>query len=103
MDRKSEGPAVKRHLIAMGFNKNNVRVTHGTGTAWGWLKVYVEIHHKPGCTCYYDGINPQKLCEECNNLWRDCYKRILELVIDGSMRNDCEAERIGIYLNFFDK
>ncbi len=63
----------------------------------------MTIQHKPGCGCSFDGINPMKYDDGCMTSWAGCYKRILELAIDASMRNDCEAERIGVYLNFSDK
>ena len=41
---REETKAVKDALIQAGFT--NVRVGHGTGTAWGWLKVHCDP--KPG-------------------------------------------------------
>ena len=103
MDRKSEGPAVKRHLIAMGFNKNNVRVTHGHGTAWGWLTVHADIHHRPGCSCHFDGINPMERADECKKLWGEVYNRIIEITQQTTGRHGDYDGRIGVNLNFFDK
>jgi len=40
MDRRQETATVKRALIKAGFPVR--RVKHGTGTAWGWLTVYLE-------------------------------------------------------------
>lgn len=36
MDRKEETIAVKRALSQAGYK---AQVTHGTGTAWGWLTI----------------------------------------------------------------
>jgi len=39
MTRREETKAVKDALKAAGIN---ARVTHGTGTAWGWLEIHIE-------------------------------------------------------------
>ena len=41
---RAETAAVKAALIQAGFK--NVRVGHGTGTAWGWLHIHCDP--KPG-------------------------------------------------------
>ena len=41
---REETKAVKDALIEAGFT--NVRVGHGTGTAWGWLDIHCDA--KPG-------------------------------------------------------
>ena len=41
---QAETQAVKNALIEAGYT--NVKVKHGTGTAWGWLKIYADP--KPG-------------------------------------------------------
>ncbi len=41
---REETKAVKDALLKAGFT--NVKVGHGTGTAWGWLKIYCDA--KPG-------------------------------------------------------
>jgi hypothetical protein len=79
--RREETTAVKRALVAAGFDNNNLRVRHGTGTAWGWLKIYVDIHI----------LGPSH--------WDDSYNRILEVAIKASGRNEYQAKRIGIHLN----
>lgn len=38
LDRKEETKIVKKALSDRGIKS---RVTHGNGTAWGWLEVYV--------------------------------------------------------------
>lgn len=96
MTRREETVAVKRALVAAGFDKNNLKVKHGTGTAWGWLKVYAEIHHKPECNCEA----MYRLCTPCNALWLDCYRRILEVAIKASGRSVFGDDRINIHLGF---
>lgn len=41
---REETKAVKDALVKAGFT--NVRVGHGTGTAWGWLEIRCDA--KPG-------------------------------------------------------
>lgn len=43
MERKAETKAVKAALIKSGYTE--VRVGHGTGTAWGWL--HIKCDEKP--------------------------------------------------------
>ncbi len=40
MDRREETKAVKGALVRAGYT--GVRVTHGNGTAWGWLHVWAD-------------------------------------------------------------
>jgi len=77
--RREETTAVKRALVAAGFDKP--RVKHGTGTAWGWLKIYVDIHI----------LGPSH--------WNNSYNRILEVAIKASGRNEYQAKRIGIHIS----
>jgi len=44
MERIAETKAVKVALIEAGYT--NVKVGHGTGTAWGWL--HISCDEKPG-------------------------------------------------------
>ncbi|MFA5285148.1 MAG: hypothetical protein WC347_06090 [Smithellaceae bacterium] len=100
MDRKKETSIVKRALIKGGFDNNDVRVTHGAGTAWGWLRVRATIQHKPDCGCVIHEDNPAETCQECKDLWQNCYKRIEEITIEASGRSKYESEQIGIDLHF---
>jgi len=102
MDRKQETTAVKRAIIQAGFDQNNVRVTHGKGTAWGWLTVRADIHHKPECTCVIHKDAPRETCAECKALWSECYNRIEQVAIQASERSAYSAERIGVSLDFFE-
>lgn len=103
MTRKQEATIVKRAVVAAGFDKNNVRVTHGHGTAWGWLTVHLDIHHRPECTCSFDGINPAVRAEECKKKWGEVYHRIIEITKAATGRHGDYDGRIGINMDFFDK
>lgn len=43
-NHRTESQAVKKALIASGYT--NVKVGHGSGTAWGWL--HIKCDAKPG-------------------------------------------------------
>jgi hypothetical protein len=102
MERHEETTTVKRAVISGGFGNNNVRVKHGTGTAWGWLKVYADIHHKPECTCYINEYGVRETSVDCAKWWRDVYDEIERIAIQASGRNKYEAECINVNLNFKD-
>ena len=102
MDRKQETTAVKRAIIQAGFDQNNLRVKHGKGTAWGWLHVYADIHHKPDCTCVIHKDAPRETCAECKTLRNECYDRIEKVAIQASERSAYAAEHIVVSLDFFE-
>ena len=102
MDRKEETGIVKRALIRAGFDKNNVRVKHGVGTSWGWLKVYADLHHKPGCTCKIYTDQPRETCPECAEWWRNAHNRLEEIAIQASGRNKYQSEQVLISLGFIE-
>jgi len=103
MDRKQETTAVKRAIIQAGFENNNVRVTHGKGTAWGWLHIHADIHRTPSCSCGApDEYGRRKTCEECKKFSRECYNRIEQVAIQASERSAYAAEQMGVDLGFFE-
>jgi hypothetical protein len=102
MDRKEETKLVKNALINAGFDNNSLRVKHGTGTAWGWLKVYADLHHLPDCTCKVYADMPRETCQECGVFWRETYNKIENITIQASGRNKYQSECINIHLGFID-
>lgn len=106
MTRREETTAAKRALIAKGFDQNNVKVEHGTGTASWWLLISADIHHVPGCSCKVYQDRPADRSRECQDLWHDCYRRISEIVAEATGRvsqgNREYNDRIGINLGFFE-
>ena len=103
MDRKQETTAVKRALIQAGFDKNNVRVKHGNGTAWGWLSVHADIHHAPSCECGEpDQYGRRESCQACKDLWRKIYNRMEEVTAFAVGREGRRDNNINIHLGFFD-
>lgn len=106
MDRKQETTAVKRALVSKGFENNNIRVTHGKGTAWGWLHIDAKLHHKPDCDCVeYSPVGdvPRQLGQRCQDLRRECYDRITQIAQDVTGRHGEYDGRVGVNLHFFDK
>jgi hypothetical protein len=45
MDRRQETATVRRALTEAGIPV--LRIQHGTGTAWGWLTIYLDGDHRP--------------------------------------------------------
>ena len=104
MTRKEETTVVKRAVIAAGFDQNEIRVTHGRGTAWGWLTIHAMIHRAPSCSCGTPDIyGRRETCDECKNLWGGCYKRIIEVAMQATGRRGEYDGRIGVNMGFFDK
>jgi len=102
MDRKQETSAVKRALVQAGFDKNNIRVKHGNGTAWGWLSVSADIHRAPSCYCGSpDEYGRRETCQECKNKWREIYNRMEEVAALASDRDKLRDNHIIIHLGFF--
>lgn len=57
MNRREETAVVKKALVTAGFDKGVVRVRHGTGTAWGWLNVEVDMPSNMNYeTCYTTAV-----------------------------------------------
>jgi hypothetical protein len=100
MERREETKAVKRALAMAGFE--TARVKHGTGTSWGWLKVYIDIPHGPGCTCVIHEDAPRETCDGCKRLFRETRERIEGIVIKASGRSPLAAERILVDLGFIE-
>ncbi len=101
MDRKLETAAVKRALIDAGFDRNEIRVTHGKGTAWGWLTVHGRIQHKPDCSCVIRGLGTRETGESCALLWHNIEHRLIEITQRVTGRHGEFDGRIGVNLDFF--
>ena len=102
-ERNQETTDVKRALINAGFNANNLRVKHGTGTAWGWLNIYADIHRAPSCSCGTpDMYGRRETCEPCKELWRNVYDRMIGIAMKTTGRRGDYDGRINVHLGFFD-
>ena len=64
---REETAAVKKHLQGQGYNV--LKVNHHRGTAWGWLRVYVQISRPEDCYCHKIDGN----CNSCHEVWRKTY------------------------------
>jgi hypothetical protein len=101
--RREETTIAKKALIDAGFNANNVRVKHGTGTAIGWLNIYADIHHILGCSCQSLtrwGDKDQKCRDYWEKAWQDMEMAVAEAT--GRSKNP-DDNHIAIHLGFFDK
>ena len=101
MDRKLETTAVKRALIDAGFDKNEIRVTHGKGTAWGWLTVHGKIQHASDCSCVITEHGTRETGASCSQRWHDIDRRIVEVTQAVTDRRGDYDGRIGVNLDFF--
>lgn len=100
MERQTETKATKKALRALGFE--NVSVKHGTETSWGWLKIYLNVPHVPGCSCMFPEDGPRETCEECEQMFRETRDRIEAAVIKATGRNRHQSERILVSLGFIE-
>lgn len=104
MDRAQETAAVKRSLIRAGFDQNHVRVFHGKGTAYGWLKIHADIHRAPSCACGDpDQYGRREPCEPCKTAWRNIHNRIIEVALETTGRTGDYDGRIGLHLDFIEE
>ncbi len=100
MNRQTETKAVKKALKVLGCE--NASVKHGTGTSWGWVKIYLDIPHGPGCTCVIHEDAPRETCDECKRLFRETRERIEAAVIKATGRNRYQSEQILVSLGFIE-
>jgi len=98
MDRKAETKAVKVALKKAG---HNCTVKHGTGTAWGWLKISKDMGHSKGCTCSRHSYGVQETCQECKDAWRNQHNDLLAIAMKTTGRHGEYDGRINIYLDFY--
>ncbi len=98
MDRKQETIAIKQALAQNGFKGCPLSVRHGTGTAWGWLRVKVTLHQPEECNHSPDSYSDY--CPGCRKIADLTHKRCLALVVAATGRSAYSAERIGIEINF---
>ena len=84
MERNEETRAVKKALAQHGIK---ARVTHGHGTAWGWLHVYVGPNPYPHLCARHGSVNnspyacsPEdcKACQWYKNVPSEALKVTLE-------------------------
>jgi hypothetical protein len=101
MERRQETTTVKQALIKAGFDKNNLTVKHGTGTAHGWIKVRAEIRRAPSCACGEpDEYGRRETCDECRNKFFEIRRRMLDVTLGVTGRQGDYAGRKMISLSF---
>jgi hypothetical protein len=67
----------------------DIRVSHGKGTASGWLDIEASIHTPSSCYCDEVPRNMGR-CQTCSNLWMENYREIKKLA-------QCATGREGEY------
>ena len=83
-DRKEESKAVKNFLKK---DYPDVKVKHGNGTAWGWMKVRFNIPRPANCYCSgftkagedYTKVRAEEFggsCRHCNQEWQKVYAEV---------------------------
>jgi hypothetical protein len=80
-DHKTESREVKKFLVAQGYQ--DVKVGHGRGTAWGWLKVSISIPRPADCYCHdpkWEEVRKQEMSISCRNCGQE-YLRVRREVL----------------------
>ena len=95
LERKEETKLVKGALAKLGYQ--NIAVTHGRGTAWGWLTVDVSVPAPAGCDC--DKSNPHRYpyyCGACRDTLHTNRTKITEILLDitGRRKGDYDGNTI---------
>ena len=89
MERKAETKTVKAALTKAGFAY--VRVSHGTGTAWGWLMINLGPGDEYGSHVLRSGgtwldLDCRSDCPRCAGM-RDAYARAMLIAMDVTGRH----------------
>jgi hypothetical protein len=80
--RQAETAAVKKGLAE---DYDGVTVKHGTGSAWGWMRVSITIPRPDNCRCQEENEGQMfpETCRECRNESRLIHdtveKKVLEI------------------------
>jgi len=95
LERKEETKLVKKALANLGYQ--GILVTHGRGTAWGWLHVDVSVPKPDGCTC--DMSNPHRYpyyCDTCKDTLHTNRVKITEMLLEktGRRRGDYDGNTL---------
>ncbi len=86
LERKEETKIVKETLSKLGYQ--NIKVTHGRGTAWGWLTVEVSVLKPASCDC--DMSNPHRYpyyCNACKDILHTNRMKITDVLLETTGRH----------------
>ena len=72
--KRTENMKVKRALNWTN-RFQDIRVSHGKGTASGWLDIEAAINTPAGCYCNEVPRNLGR-CQACSTLWAENYREI---------------------------
>lgn len=93
---REETKAVKQALADVAIH---ARVKHGTGTAYGWLKIYVDGYHPPiqHDRDKYGWNNCSGNCTACID-YRNLYSRIIDIACTVTGRSGDYDGRINVQI-----
>lgn len=91
LERKEETKLVKTTLAKLGYQ--DVKVTHGRGTAWGWVTVDVSVPKPSGCSC--DTGDPNRYpfyCTACKEAMHTNRIKVTDIILDTTGRRRGEYD-----------
>lgn len=74
MDRKEETKIIKK---ALKGKYSNLRVRHGVGTAWGWLRVSINAPRPNDCYCNdtnWAKVRASEKSDDCRNCSKEIWR-----------------------------
>jgi hypothetical protein len=85
MERKAETKLIKDLLAKAGYH--DIRVSHGHGTAWGWVDIKVSMVRPDNCTCDLKDDNRYPYyCNVCRDALTKERDTVTKLVVEGTGR-----------------
>ncbi len=86
MDIKLRNKEIKR-ILSKAFGRENVSVTNGKGTAWGWCHIDIDLPSKFGTTYIPEGDKYSKYTREACDLMNDVYSFVSFVIHDFEFYN----------------
>ena len=98
-NRKEETKAVK---AALKGDYPDIRVKHGKGTSWGWLKVRLSIPRPANCSCKEEneGRTYPDTCWTCKTEWSRVYDLLCRTIMGITGRKGEHGGCIGLDIDF---
>ena len=82
-NRREESAILKKCLVNTGFDRKTTRVRAGTGTAWGWWGLSVNVAGPKDCSCKYHSWGPLDggRCDGCKAIRDNAEARIKRALV----------------------
>lgn len=88
-ERIKETKSTKSLLAAAGYT--DVKVTHGHGTGYGWMRVKASVPVNHVCQLEKNFPYPgDETCRLCRDQWREAYQRACAITRIATGRNNNE-------------